>query len=163
VDRSISKYFGNSGSSFSFLNRDYTAGYEVDLVPGIGFEAFAGIVYDAENILNSGISFSLGPALGWNWGAAYVGGSVKDVEGFSWTVDINYWGCPTFVFDESFDFSGLIGGWGPGKGISGSFQYGNTIRFSDLYNTVEPVVSGIRDGIREGFDRVSNHYSPKLP
>jgi hypothetical protein len=93
---------------------------------------------------------------------AEVGGSVKDVEGFSWTLDINLGNCPTIVFDESFHFSGLMGGYGPGAGISESFQYGNTIRFSDLYKDVEPVVNGIRNGNREGLNRFSNHYSPKL-
>ena len=170
VDRSVSEYFGhsdsfggNSGSSSLLGSRDYTVGYEVDFVPGIGFEAFMGIVYDAKNILDAGITISAGPAIGWNFGEAKVAGSVKDVEGFSWTVDINYRYCPTIVFDESFHFSGLMEGYGPGAGISGSFQYGNTIRFSDLYKDVEPVVNGIRDGIREGFNRFSNHYSPKLP
>jgi uncharacterized protein RhaS with RHS repeats len=94
---------------------------EGDLVGILGGEGGFGIVIDTDNLGQSGIFGTAGPATGANVGASTGAGfALRDIEGWSYNVDLNLGGVsPVFSFDDA-GFNGVSFGVGPGAGLSTS-------------------------------------------
>jgi len=98
---------------------DLFAFVELDSVTATGGEVSFGIVIDIDHPGESGIFISGGDGDGLNIGGALGAGFVfGDIEGSSFTIDINAkLVSPTFIFNDS-GFNGMALSYGPGLGCS---------------------------------------------
>jgi len=98
---------------------DFYTGVDLDLVGLTGFEVGFGIVLDTDNLMDSGIYGTAGPAYGANVGIAIGGGyACREIEGESIGIDANL---KAFSVVPAFDEKGYNGGsisYGPGIGSS---------------------------------------------
>ncbi|MBO7582430.1 MAG: LysM peptidoglycan-binding domain-containing protein [Treponema sp.] len=104
---------------------------EADLVAATGIEGAVSLVFDLDNLMDSGINFSIGFATGCNIGLGIGVGYVKrELEGpMPIGIDGNLGYLP-FSFTVMTDEEGYNGGclaYGPGKGLSTSSQKSITI------------------------------------
>jgi len=101
--------------------KDWFLQVEADLSGIYGGEVGVGIVLDTDNLWESGVFGTAGPAVGPNVGIAAGGGvAIRDIEGCSFNIDVNAGEVsPTFGFDDQ-GFNSLAISGGLGIGISAS-------------------------------------------
>jgi hypothetical protein len=92
---------------------------EGDLVGILGGEGGFGVVIDLDNLMESGVFGTVGPAAGANVGIAGGCGLAKrELEGWSFNIDANIGAfSPVLSFDEV-GLNAFALGLGPGKGVS---------------------------------------------
>lgn len=129
---------------------DIFAGVELDVVGIIGFEAGFGLVLDTDDLMNSGIYGTIGPAVGANVGIGVGAGIVEEINEWSYGLDANIGAVsPTFIGDKNgFNGMGLSGG--IGAGLSASATYTETYSISEMVDDFTEAVDGVRDFFSDG-------------
>jgi hypothetical protein len=103
-----------------WLSGDIFTLAEVDAVAIFGGEISMGHVFDLDHPFESGIYFSVGNAVGANWGAGVGGGYAwNDIEGFAISADANLGDLSlTGFIDEQGRWNGGAASYGIGVGAS---------------------------------------------
>jgi RHS repeat-associated protein len=111
---------------------------EGDLVGILGIEGGVGFVVDTDDLLESGVFTTIGPAAGANVGASLGAGfALREIEGWSTNIDVNAFGVsPVISFDDA-GFNGAAVGLGPGKGMSISETYTSTYTIRDAIQDIK--------------------------
>jgi hypothetical protein len=111
---------------------DIILGVDAEAVRRSGAEGGFGLVYDTDDPSASGLYGTFGPALGWNLGAAVVGGfALRDIEGIAYNIDANIGPVTVVASFDNAGFNGLTAGWGRGAGASVSAMPTGTVTFRE--------------------------------
>jgi RHS repeat-associated protein len=129
--------------------RDIFYGVEGDLVGVTGVEGGFGIVIDTDNLGESGLYGTIGPAVGANVGVSHGGGIVNEVEGWSYSIDANVGVVSPVIVADNSGFNGVAFGKGPGLGMSVSATYTGTYSLIDMYEDMGALWKKIKGAFGE--------------
>jgi len=119
---------------------------EADIVPIIGQELGAGIVIDLDDIGESGIFVTRGPAIGANLGIGSGGGIVlRELEDYSINIDVNAKTVSGVVMFDSEGFNGIAGSMGPGLGASVSLAKTTTLSINDVVKFFRDLLNRLKN------------------
>jgi RHS repeat-associated protein len=120
---------------------DIFFGGEADVVGAKGLECSGGFVLDTDDLADSGLFFSWGPAAGANVGLGILGGVQKELEGQALNLDVNYGNTSVSASFNETGFNGISASYGTGLGLS--ISYTNTRTY-----TVRKAIAWIKERLR---------------